>query len=255
MAAVPLTAVGSSGLASAQSINVNDESDWGAYPVTPAERAMEFVGAAHARIDRVHEMLRVDPGLARASWDWGFGDWETAIGAASHTGQIEIINLLIAHGARPTVFTLATLDRIDALRDLIEHVEQVERLEGPHSISLYRHAMLGKAERVLEYLDKRGIGDSNPFEIARSEAERYVGEYVWDEDSNEIFSVEWSERSSSIALSRKGSVARNLIPLEGHRFSPAGARHAKVEFDHVNGHAEKVRVLWSEIEITGTRSA
>jgi hypothetical protein len=25
--------------------------------------------------------------LARAAWDWGFGDWETALGAASHMGS------------------------------------------------------------------------------------------------------------------------------------------------------------------------
>src|SRR4051812_32846667 len=47
-----------------------------------------FVGAGHANknIDLVREMLAKDPKLVLAAWDWGAGDWETALGGASHTG-------------------------------------------------------------------------------------------------------------------------------------------------------------------------
>ncbi|MFG0315092.1 MAG: hypothetical protein ACF8LL_13030, partial [Phycisphaerales bacterium] len=42
------------------------------------DRVRAFVGACHAQIDAVREMLRDDPDLAKSSWDWGFGDYETA---------------------------------------------------------------------------------------------------------------------------------------------------------------------------------
>ncbi|MCA9273576.1 MAG: hypothetical protein KDA31_11080 [Phycisphaerales bacterium] len=215
------------------------------YPVTPSERASEFVGACHVQFDNVKAMLEEDAGLAKASWDWGFGDWETAIGAASHTGRIDIIELLIAHGARPTIFTLATLDRVDALRDLLENVPNVDALEGPHSISLYRHARAGKAERVLEYLEGRGATDTNPFAIEKAEAEPYFGVYTWGAGETEHFEIGWFERMSAISLKRPGFASRNLMPLGDHTFSPAGARHVRMRFDVEEGTPVRLHVPWA----------
>ena len=41
--------------------------------------------------------LTLHPALARASWDWGYGDWETPIDAASHVGNRAIAEFLIAN--------------------------------------------------------------------------------------------------------------------------------------------------------------
>src|SRR5690242_11329280 len=43
-----------------------------------------MVGAAHSDVKRVTELLDQHPSLANASIDWGFGDWEDALGAAAH---------------------------------------------------------------------------------------------------------------------------------------------------------------------------
>ena len=51
--------------------------------------ALEVVGAAHGNVARVQELVGARPALARAVWDWGYGDWETALGAASHVGHKE----------------------------------------------------------------------------------------------------------------------------------------------------------------------
>ena len=59
---------------------------------------------SHNDIKRVRELVERQPALARASLDWGFGDWETAIDAASHVGRRDIAEFLIANGARPTIF-------------------------------------------------------------------------------------------------------------------------------------------------------
>jgi len=223
------------------------------FPTTADDRAREFVGACHFRIDRVREMLAEDGGLSKSSWDWGFGDWETAIGAASHTGQTEIIRILVEHGARPTLFTMATLDEIDAVRSVIENVPGAGALEGPHSISLYDHARAGKAERVLAYLDTKGGRPPNDFRVEKSFGETYFGAYAWGPGADERFDVSWFEKGSSISLKRPGHVARNLIPLGAHAFSPAGARHVRLLFEVAGDLATSLTVPRPEGDLLATR--
>lgn len=207
-----------------------------AFPTTEPERSREIVGASHARLERVEELLAEDAGLAKAAWDWGFGDWETAIGAASHTGRTDIIEVLIAHGARPDLFTLAALDRVDAVRAIVESLPAVRALEGPHSIPLYDHARFGKAERVLEYFESVGIGPTNVFAIEKAQTAAYLGEYAWGA-GDQRFVVSWNERRESLDIARAGQITRGMIPLGDHAFSPAGARHAVIRFELADGRA------------------
>lgn len=255
LAATPLTltAVASAGSAKAQP-GAEEATPGDLYPTTPGDRASAFVGACHAQIDTVRSMLAEDAGLAKASWDWGFGDWETAIGACSHTGRLDIIELLLAHGARPTIFTLATLDRIDALRDLIENVPGMDTIEGPHSISLLRHAKAGKAQRVTEYLEARGAKDTNPFETDRPSAEPLAGVYAWGEGATERFEVSWNERNTCLAIKRPGGTSRNLIPIESLVFSPAGARHVRMRFEGGGAAPELLHVPRAGRTLTARRA-
>ena len=195
-----------------------------AYPTTDPERAREIVGASHAKLERVSELLAEDAGLAKAAWDWGFGDWETALGAASHTGRKDIIEVLLAHGARPDLFTLTTLDQVDAVRAVVESLPGARALEGPHSISLYAHARSGEAARVLEYFESVGIADANPFAVERERVTPYFGNYAWG-DGDRHFTVSWNDRRGTLDIARAGYSARSLMPVADHAFSPAGARH------------------------------
>ena len=47
-------------------------------------RVKEFVGAGHGNLPRVKAMLAEQPQLVLASYDWGSGDFETALGGAAH---------------------------------------------------------------------------------------------------------------------------------------------------------------------------
>src|SRR5215207_4303831 len=87
------------------------------FPRHAPEKAREVVGASHAKLVRVKELVSVTPSLARASWDWGFGDWETALGAASHVGNKEIAAVLLAAGAHPTIFSAAMLGHLETVGD------------------------------------------------------------------------------------------------------------------------------------------
>src|SRR5688572_3148689 len=68
------------------------------FPRQPANRVREVVGASHRDLEKVKSLVDEHPALANATWDWGFGDWETPLGAASHVGQPEIAEYLLAKG-------------------------------------------------------------------------------------------------------------------------------------------------------------
>ena len=59
-------------------------------PPLADELVKEFVGAAHGNLARVEEMLKDQPRLVNAVWDWGGGDFESAIGGAGHMGRADI---------------------------------------------------------------------------------------------------------------------------------------------------------------------
>ena len=67
------------------------------------------------------------PTLSKATFDWGFGDWETALGAASHVGSREIAELLIANGAHPTIFSAAMLGQLDAVKAFVEAAPGIQK--------------------------------------------------------------------------------------------------------------------------------
>jgi hypothetical protein len=121
-------------------------------PTLPPELVQEFVRVAHGDFDRVKELLAGEPGLVNASWDWGGGDWETALGAAAHMGRKDIANDLLRQGARLDLFAAAMLDKIDIVKAIVADDPQVVESGGPHGIPLIVHAEQGKAAAVLAYL-------------------------------------------------------------------------------------------------------
>ena len=115
-----------------------------------------FVAQAHADLERVRELLRGEPGLVNAAWDWGGGDWETALGAASHMGRRDITLLLLAEGARMDVFAAAMLGELAIVAAMIEAFPELRYARGPHGIPLIAHAEQGgdRAAAVLEFLQR-----------------------------------------------------------------------------------------------------
>src|SRR4249919_1158897 len=131
------------------------------FPTQQPELIQEFVAVAHFNAARVKELVGRHATLAKATWDWGFGDWETALGAASHVGNREIAEFLLANGARPSIFSAAMLGQLDVVKAFVAATPGVQRIKGPHSITLLRHAMAGgaQAKPVLDYLTQLGGAD------------------------------------------------------------------------------------------------
>jgi hypothetical protein len=131
------------------------------FPSQHLALAKEIVGVSHGNLARVRELVQQHPALAKASFDWGYGDWETALGAASHTGRREIAELLIENGAPPTLFSAAMLGQLDLVKAFVAAKPGAQRMRGPHSISLMVHAKLGgpPAASVVSYLESLGDAD------------------------------------------------------------------------------------------------
>jgi hypothetical protein len=124
-------------------------------PALELSIVQEFVGNAHGNLDRVKELLAQEPALVNACWDWGGGDFEAALGAASHMGRKDIANFLLEHGARLDIFAATMLGKLDIVKAALTLYPEALHTPGPHGIPLIVHAQAGgeDAQAVLEYLE------------------------------------------------------------------------------------------------------
>ncbi len=125
-------------------------------PRLDADLVRQFVIAGHGNLDQVKEMLAQQPALINATWDWGSGDWETALGGASHMGNKPIAEYLLAHGARMDVFCATMLGKTEIVKAFLADDPKVVVLKGPHGIPLVRHAQAGKQDALVEMLVTAG---------------------------------------------------------------------------------------------------
>ena len=126
-------------------------------PALAAGLVEEFVVVAHADFDRTKELLAQEPGLINATWDWGGGDFETALGAAAHIGRRDIANFLLDHGARLDLFAATMLGKLNIVKAVLNVYPDAINFPGPHDIPLIEHAKSGGAEAkaVLEFLQSQ----------------------------------------------------------------------------------------------------
>jgi len=131
-------------------------------PVKPKPPALEpalvkkFVGAAHGNLDLTREMLAATPGLLNATWDWGGGDFESALEGAGHMGRADIAHFLLEKGARMNIFCAAMLGHLDFVKAAIDAYPGLINSKGAHGIGLVQHAKAGeeRSKHVLEWLEK-----------------------------------------------------------------------------------------------------
>ncbi len=115
----------------------------------------QFVIKAHGDLEAVSELIEAHPGLVNATWDWGNGDWETGLGAASHIGRRDIALCLLDRGARLDLFAAAMLGYRDVIAAALHALPSVATAPGPHGIPLIEHARAGgsPAAEVLKLLE------------------------------------------------------------------------------------------------------
>ena len=101
------------------------------FPAQPLELVREAVTVAHGNVARLRTLVGRQQTLAKATYDWGFGDWESALGGASHVGNREIAEYLIANGAQPTIFSAAMLGQLDVVKAFVAASPGIQQRARP----------------------------------------------------------------------------------------------------------------------------
>ncbi|WP_452224606.1 hypothetical protein [Lacinutrix chionoecetis] len=122
----------------------------------------KFVGAGHSKIEIIKELLAEYPTLLNAAHDWQEGDFETALGAASHVGYKELAQYLIDKGAQTNLFTAALFGRLDIIKPMLKFFPNSLNVKGPHGYTLLHHAQRGgeEAKEVVDYLKFLGASET-----------------------------------------------------------------------------------------------
>jgi hypothetical protein len=206
---------------------------WPDFPRQNPERIREMVGVCHRDVDRVRALLDESPALVNATWDWGFGDWETALGAAAHTGRRNIAELLLERGARLDVFAAAMLGQTDVVKAMILASPGIQRNPGPHGITLLAHARSGgdAAAQTLTYLEGLGDADMRPAAQPLTDEQRQacLGRFTSPALGDGAIEVK-STKAGDITITFKDQFPLILRHAGDCTFYPAGAPAVKIKF-------------------------
>ena len=217
----------------------------------------EMVGISHADVKRVRELVERQPALANATIDWGFGDWETALGAASHVGRREIAEFLLANGAHPTIFSAAMLGQLDVVKAFVAANPGIQRTLGPHGINLLSHARAGGtgAAEVVKYLEAVDGSDRRlPTEtLAAGDRDAVVGEYAFGAGPRDHFVVD--VRNDQLGIERPGQTRRFLFHTGSLVFFPSGAPSVRIAFAREGNRASQLTVADPNVFLTAKRRA
>jgi hypothetical protein len=227
--------------------------DW--LPAQDPAVVKEMVGVSHANLARVRELVERQPALANAAIDWGFGDWENALGAASHMGRRDIAEVLLAHGARPSLFSATMMGQLDVVRAFVTATPGVQRVLGPHGITLLAHAKAGGAgsAEVVKYLESVGDADRRPTTqpIEPADRDRVVGEYSFGTGPNDHFVID--VRDNQLGIERPGQARRFLLHAGNLVFFPSGVPSVRVAFTGTGPRAGQLTIADPEVFLTATR--
>ena len=227
-------------------------------PSFPSQRpdlVREMVAVAHGNFARVKELIDLHPTLSRAAWDWGFGDWEDALGAASHVGNRQIAEFLLAHGARPTIFSATMLGQLDVVKAFVAASPGVQRTHGPHNITLLAHARFGgePAAAVKSYLESLGDADPQPSLAALSDADMttILGTYAFGSGASDRITIDIDKEQ--LGFARQNGTRRLLFHLGDRQFFPTGAEAVRIRFAIENGRAVALSIHDPDLVLTAQR--
>ena len=151
---ISLSLLGSAGIIVSNNISAQQQKP----EAIDKELVQQFVIAGHKDLEKVKQLLQQQPGLLNACWDWGGGDFETALEGAGHMGRKDIAEYLLQNGARMNIFCAAMLGRLDIVTTTLAAYPHLKSSKGPHGLQLLHHARKGGegALPVLDYLTSVG---------------------------------------------------------------------------------------------------
>src|SRR5260370_16423722 len=129
------------------------------------ELVEQFVIAAHFNLPRVKELYERHPELLNEKWA-KFD--ESALAAASHTGQRAIAEFLLAQGTPMVVCTAAMLGRTGDVAAFLSEDASLANARGAHGIPIMFHAAMSGNTDVTELLLAHGGGAGINDELPRA---------------------------------------------------------------------------------------
>lgn len=123
-------------------------------PVLNRTMIQDFVIYAHSDLEMTKRLLEKEPMLINAFMDWGAGDWESALGGASHMGRHDIVAYLLEKGARIDIFCATMMGQLEVVKALLALQPKLIDSRGPHGFNLHFHAQLAgkKADEMVSFL-------------------------------------------------------------------------------------------------------
>lgn len=225
------------------------------FPRQDLDSVRDVVGASHRDLGRVRELVSRRPALVNATWDWGFGDWETALGAAAHTGRRNIAEFLLQNGARIDIFAAAMLGNLAAVKALCEASPGIQRNPGPHGIPLLAHAKAGgdDAKEVVEYLEALGDADRIQASAGLTDEDRAACRGVYSFGPAEADRFEIKENRGELQFVRAPASPRPLVHLGGRKFHPKGTPAVRIVFATGPGATTTAEITDGDLALTATR--
>jgi ankyrin repeat protein len=121
-----------------------------------ADIIKDFVISAHFNLPKVQTYLTEYPDLLRAEHQWGEGDFEDGLGAASHVGNRAIAQFFIEQGVEPTICAVAMLGDRAGVDAFLALDPQSANARGAHGISLMFHVALSGDVAIAQTLKDAG---------------------------------------------------------------------------------------------------
>jgi len=254
-----LTGLPSAAAHAGQPADASKPALWPGFPRQDARLVAEVVGQSHRNEARIRELVKAQPALVNAWWDWGFGDWESPLGAASHVGQRGIAEFLLEHGARIDIFAAAMLGHTAVVKAFVAARPGVQRTLGPHGITLLAHAKAGgkQAADTVAYLVDLGDADVGhkvaPLPEDRKEA--FLGQYASEETDLRLeCGVNSNGRLVMVIRQANVDLASQLIHYVGDdEFFPSGVPGVRFRFAVESGKAKSVSVRGIDPILTARR--
>lgn len=236
------------------------EQVWPGFPRHDQKLVAEIVGVAHFNEARVKELVTAYPELVNAWWDWGFGDWESPLGAAAHTGQRGIAEFLLAQGARIDLFAAAMLGFTEVVKSMVAAQPGAQRTLGPHGITLLAHAKAGgeAAADTVAYLESLGDADTGLqiTPLPSAARRKYLGQF---ESKPDGLRLECRLNKAELLVvdvhTRDNQSNGRLIHFVGDdEFFPAGVPSVRLRFAMENEQATAVTLRGTVPTLTLQRS-
>ncbi len=88
----------------------------------------------------------------------GGGDFETALGGASHVGYIELVNYLVENGTQMNLLTFCLLGKTDMVKSMLASYPALLIMKGPRGFSPLDYPIQGEANalEIKKYLESLG---------------------------------------------------------------------------------------------------